>query len=66
MRVAPWHSSREEFHHNNSDCEDGGELLLQSLEGAGGKRIRSVCRTLDARDEPGREAPPAPPLLAPV
>ena len=60
MRVAPWHSSREEFHHNNSDCEDGGELLLQSLEGAGGKRIRSVCRTLDARDEPGREAPPPP------
>ncbi len=66
MRVAPWHSSREEFHHNNSDCEDGGEVLLESLEGTGGKRICSVCRTLDARDEPGWEAPPAAALLPPV
>jgi hypothetical protein len=55
-RKAPWHSIRQNVHHDNDACKTGRRIVAGDLrEGAGNRPLCKECRDLNARDAHGEE-----------
>jgi len=47
-RTSPWHSAKENRHHDNTKCGPGSEILLHNrIAGTGGKPLCQDCAKLD-------------------
>jgi hypothetical protein len=50
-QTTPWHSLRENIHHNNDQCDKGTRIAPESLrQGTAGKPLCEECRRLNAKD----------------
>jgi hypothetical protein len=46
-RTAPWHSLRQNIHHNDTDCDDGRSVKEgDRRDGTGGKPLCERCAQL--------------------
>ena len=46
-KVSPFHSVKEDVHHNNNACTEGNNIeKVNRREGTGGKRLCSRCDKL--------------------
>ena len=51
-KTEPFHSSKEAFHHDNTDCPEGQAVTEEfRREGTGGKRLCFYCTDLDAKEK---------------
>ena len=49
-KVAPWHSVKENHHHDNTRCGPGSEIPGHNrVAGSGGKPLCRDCAQLDAQ-----------------
>jgi hypothetical protein len=47
MRKSPWHSVKEQVHHDNTECNTGNNIEKENLrEGTGGKPRCNECENL--------------------
>ena len=47
-RTSPWHSAKENHHHDNTKCGPGNEILQHSrIPGTGGRPLCNECAKLD-------------------
>ncbi len=47
-KVSPWHSIKENVHHDNTQCTEGNNIeRVNRREGTGGKPLCSHCSRLD-------------------
>jgi hypothetical protein len=45
--VSPWHSIKQDVHHNNTSCNTGNNIERENRrEGTGGKPLCQECRGL--------------------
>ena len=45
--ASPWHSAKEEVHHNNTDCKTGKNMKEEDRrEGTGGRPLCKECAAL--------------------
>jgi hypothetical protein len=45
--VSPWHSVKEDVHHNNTECNTGNNIEVENRrEGDGGKPLCKECARL--------------------
>lgn len=45
---SPWHSVKQEVHHDNTNCDTGNNIETENLRtGTGGKPKCSECKRLD-------------------
>jgi hypothetical protein len=50
MRVNPWHSIKQNRHHNNNRCTEGNNIeSYYRRSGTGGKPLCHHCFTLNAQ-----------------
>jgi hypothetical protein len=50
MKTSPWHSIKQQVHHNDTDCPEGNNIERENLRsGTGGKPLCQRCATLNAR-----------------
>jgi len=48
VETSPWHSVKEDVHHDNTDCTEGNNIEPENRrEGTGGKRKCKRCKQLD-------------------
>jgi hypothetical protein len=48
MRTSPWHSIKQNRHHNNTRCTEGNNIEPQyRREGTGGKPLCTHCHRLN-------------------
>ncbi|HMG75830.1 MAG TPA: hypothetical protein VK582_20185 [Pyrinomonadaceae bacterium] len=48
-KKAPWHSTKSDVYHNNTECNTGNNIETENLEqGTGGKKLCSECAGLNA------------------
>ena len=48
-KVAPWHSIKEDVHHDNNKCTEGNNIeVANKRSGTGNKPKCKRCQTLDA------------------
>lgn len=46
----PWHSIKQDVHHNHTECNTGNNIERENLRaGTGGKPLCRECRELAAR-----------------
>ena len=46
-KKAPWHSTKQSVHHNNTDCNTGNNIETENLrQGTGGKPLCKECDRL--------------------
>jgi len=49
MKKAPWHSIKQDRHHDNTACTEGNNIERENLRtGTGGKPLCQHCARLDA------------------
>ena len=49
-KKAPWHSVKENVHHDNTECNTGNNIESENLrQGTGGKPLCKECANLDAQ-----------------
>jgi hypothetical protein len=49
MKTHPWHSIKENHHHDNTKCGPGSEIPLHNrIQGTGGKPLCRDCAKLNA------------------
>jgi hypothetical protein len=47
-KVSPWHSVKENVHHDNNQCTEGNNIEnVNRREGTGGKPLCAHCSRLD-------------------
>jgi hypothetical protein len=47
-RTSPWYSAKESYHHDNTECGPGSEILQHNrIAGTGGKPLCPECARLD-------------------
>lgn len=47
---APWHSTKQNVHHNNTECNSGNNIEKENLQqGTGGKPLCEECKKLNAQ-----------------
>jgi len=47
MRQSPWHSVKEQVHHDNTECNTGNNIEKENLrDGTGGKPRCAECERL--------------------
>lgn len=47
-KKAPWHSVKEDVHHNNTECNTGNNIETENLrQGDGNKRLCEECQRLN-------------------
>ncbi len=47
MKKSPWHSIKQDVHHNNTECNTGNNIETENKrEGTGGKPLCSECANL--------------------
>jgi hypothetical protein len=47
-KKSPWHSIKEDVHHDNTNCNTGNNIEKENLrQGTGGKRLCYECDRLD-------------------
>jgi len=47
-RTSPWYSAKESYHHDNTACGPGSEILRHNrIAGTGGKPLCPECAKLD-------------------
>jgi hypothetical protein len=47
MKKSPWHSIKQDVHHNNTDCNTGNNIETENRrEGTGGKPLCKECAKL--------------------
>ncbi len=45
---SPWHSTKQEVYHNNTECNTGNNIESENLrQGTGGKRLCQECADLN-------------------
>ena len=50
MKVSPWHSTKSNVYHDDTDCKTGNNIELKNRsEGKGGNRKCSECQDIRAR-----------------
>ena len=50
MRKSPWHSIKQNVHHDNTNCTEGNNIEPEYLrQGTGGKPLCHHCARLDAQ-----------------
>jgi hypothetical protein len=48
-KKAPWHSIKQDVHHNNTECNTGNNIETENLrEGTGGKPLCQECARCNA------------------
>jgi hypothetical protein len=48
MRTQPWHSTKQNVHHDNTKCTEGNNIERENLRaGTGGKPLCQHCYRLD-------------------
>jgi hypothetical protein len=48
-QVAPWHSVKQPFHHNNTNCNTGNNIEQENRrDGTGQKPLCKECERLNA------------------
>nr|WP_306267660.1 hypothetical protein [Pararhizobium sp. IMCC3301] len=46
-KKSPWHSTKQQVHHNNTECNTGNNIEKENLrQGAGGKPLCKECARL--------------------
>lgn len=46
-KKSPWHSVKQDVHHNDTDCDKGNNIEQENLRsGTGGKPLCQTCRNL--------------------
>lgn len=51
-KKAPWHSTKQSVHHNNTKCTEGNNIeTVNKRDGTGGKPLCDHCSRLNARGE---------------
>ena len=49
-RRSPWHSVKQDVHHNNTNCNTGNNIEPENIrQGTGGKRLCHECADLNRR-----------------
>ena len=49
-KTAPWHSTKQPKHHNNTECNTGNNIEKENLRsGTGGKPLCEECAKLNAQ-----------------
>jgi len=49
MRKSPWHSIKQNVHHDNTRCTEGNNIETENIrQGTGGKPLCDHCARLDA------------------
>ena len=47
MKKSPWHSIKQNVHHNDTDCNTGNNIEPENLrQGTGGKPLCAECARL--------------------
>lgn len=47
-KVSPFHSKKQDVHHDNSECTEGNNIERENKEsGTGGKPLCQHCKKLD-------------------
>jgi len=47
-RTAPWHSIKQDVHHNNTECNTGNNIEKENLrQGDGGKPLCQECKKIN-------------------
>jgi hypothetical protein len=47
MKTSPWHSIKQDKHHDNTSCNTGNNIERENRrEGTGGKPLCTECRGL--------------------
>ena len=47
MKKSPWHSIKQPFYHNDTDCNTGNNIETENLrQGTGGKPLCKECARL--------------------
>lgn len=48
MKKSPWHSVKQNVHHDNTECNTGNNIEQENLrQGTGGKPLCQECEKLD-------------------
>ena len=48
MKKSPWHSTKQNVHHDNTECNTGNNIETENLrQGTGGKPLCQECARLD-------------------
>lgn len=48
MRKSPWHSVKQNVHHDNTECNTGNNIETENLrQGTGSKPLCQECARLD-------------------
>jgi hypothetical protein len=49
MKTSPWHSIKQNVHHDNTNCNEGNNIESENRrEGTGGKPLCKACADLDS------------------
>jgi hypothetical protein len=49
MKTNPWHSIKDNRHHDNTSCTEGNNIEKENVrQGTGGKPLCDHCKRLDA------------------
>lgn len=47
-KISPWHSIKQDVHHDNTNCNAGNNIEKENLrQGTGNKRLCDECKDLD-------------------